>query len=66
VAMIIFIVTAIAAITILWSGIRSSLVSLGRNPLSRHVILGGLYKVIITGLSVFGIGLLGVYLLLKI
>lgn len=66
VALIIFIITAIAAITILWSGIRSSLVSLGRNPLSRHVILGGLYKVIITGLSVFGIGLLGVYLLLKI
>lgn len=66
VAFIIFLITAIAAITILWSGIRSSLVSLGRNPLSRHVIVGGLYKVIITGLLVFGIGVTGVYLLLKI
>ena len=65
-ALLVFIITAIAAITILWSGIRSSLVSLGRNPLSRHVILGGLYKVIFTGLSVFAIGLAGVYLLLKI
>lgn len=66
VALIIFIISAIVTITILWSGIRSSLVSLGRNPLSRHAILGGLYKVIFTGLSVFAIGLAGVYLLLKI
>jgi hypothetical protein len=66
VALVIFVIAAISAITILWSGIRSSLVSLGRNPLSRHAILGGLYKVIFTGLSVFAIGLAGVYLLLKI
>lgn len=66
VALIIFVVTFIAAITILWSGIRSSLVSLGRNPLSRHVILSGLYKVIFTTLCVFAIGLAGVYLLLKV
>lgn len=65
-ALIIFIISVIAAMTILWSGIRSSLVSLGRNPLSRHTILGGMYKVIFTGLSVFAIGLAGVYLLLKI
>lgn len=65
-ALAIFIIAAIAAITILWSGIHSSLVSLGRNPLSRHAIMGGLYKVIFTGLGVFLIGLAGVYLLLKI
>lgn len=66
VAFVIFLITAISALTILWSGIRSSLVSLGRNPLSRHTIMGGLYKVIFTGLSVFAIGLAGVYLLLKL
>jgi hypothetical protein len=65
-ALIIFVIAAIATVTILWSGVRSSLVSLGRNPLSRHIILGGLYKVIFTGLAVFAIGLAGVYLLLKI
>lgn len=65
-ALAIFIISSIAAITILWSGIRSSLVSLGRNPLSRHTIMGGMYKVIFTGLSVFVIGLAAVYLLLKI
>lgn len=65
-ALVIFVITCIAAITILWSGIRSSLVSLGRNPLSRHTIMGGMYKVIFTGLSVFAVGLAAVYLLLKI
>jgi hypothetical protein len=42
------------------------LISLGRNPLSRHSIFIGMYKVVFTGLGVFIIGLAGVYLLLKI
>lgn len=65
-AMLIFIVSLIAAIVILWSGVRSSLISLGRNPLSRHAIFSGMYKVVFTGLGVFIIGLAGVYLLLKV
>ena len=65
-ALVIFLVAAIAAITILWSGIRSSLVSLGRNPLSRQTIFSAMYKVIFTGVGVFIIGLAGVYLLLKV
>jgi hypothetical protein len=65
-ALLVFALAAVAAITILWSGVRSGLISLGRNPLSRHAILGGMYKVIFTGLGVFAIGLAGVYLLLKI
>lgn len=65
-AFLVFILTVIAAVTILWSGVRSSLVSLGRNPLSRHAILSGMYKVMFTGLAILGIGLAGVYLLLKI
>jgi hypothetical protein len=65
-AMMIFLVSIVAAIVILWSGVRSSLISLGRNPLSRHAIFSGMYKVVITGLGVFIIGLAGVYLLLKV
>ncbi|HEX4774835.1 MAG TPA: hypothetical protein VH234_04940, partial [Candidatus Saccharimonadales bacterium] len=64
--LIIFLVTAAAAVTILWSGVRSGLISLGRNPLSRHTILSGMYKVIFTGLGIFILGLAGVYLLLKV
>jgi hypothetical protein len=65
-AMLIFLVSIVAAIVILWSGVRSSLISLGRNPLSRHAIFSGMYKVVFTGLGVFIIGLAGVYLLLKV
>jgi hypothetical protein len=65
-ALIIFLMSLIAAIVILWSGVQSSLISLGRNPLSRHEIFKGMYKVVFTGLGVFIIGLAGVYLLLKV
>ena len=65
-ALLIFMISLVAAIVILWSGVRSSLISLGRNPLSRHAIFSGMYKVVFTGLGVFIIGLAGVYLLLKV
>lgn len=65
-AMLIFLISIAATIVILWSGVRSSMISLGRNPLSRHAIFSGMYKVVFTGLGVFIIGLAGVYLLLKV
>jgi hypothetical protein len=65
-ALFIFMVSIVAAIVILWSGVRGSLISLGRNPLSKHAIFSGMYKVVFTGLGVFIIGLAGVYLLLKV
>ncbi|HEX5448302.1 MAG TPA: hypothetical protein VFW90_03845, partial [Candidatus Saccharimonadales bacterium] len=65
-ALLIFVVSLLAAITILYSGVHSSLISIGRNPLSRKAIFRGMYKVVFTGLGVFIIGLAGVYLLLKI
>lgn len=65
-SLVIFLVAAVAAVTVLWSGIRSSLISLGRNPLSRHTIFSGMYKVIFTGVGIFILGLAGVYLLLKV
>lgn len=65
-AVLIFLVSLLAALTVLWSGVRSSLISLGRNPLSRKTIFSGMYKTVFTGLGVFIIGMAGVYLLLKI
>lgn len=65
-ALLIFTVSLIAAITVLYSGVRGSLISIGRNPLSRKAIFSGMYKTILTGLGVFIIGMAGVYLLLKI
>lgn len=65
-ALLIFLISVLAAFTILWGGVRGSQISLGRNPLSKKVIFSGMYKVVFTGLGVFIIGLAGVYLLLKV
>lgn len=65
-AMAIFIVAGVVAAVMLWAGIRNAMISIGRNPLSRHSIIRGLFQVVLAATSVLIIGLLGVYLLLKI
>lgn len=62
----IFLISTILAGILLWSGVRSSIVSIGRNPLSRHSILQGLFQVIGAAAAVLIIGIIGVYLLLKL
>ncbi len=52
--------------SLLYAGVRSSIVSVGRNPLSRRSIMGSLLQVIMTSLVIFIGGLFGVYLLLKL
>ncbi len=61
-----FLVTMISVATLLYSGIRSALVAIGRNPLSHHSIVKSFYKVIFISLAIFLGGMFGVYLLLKI
>jgi hypothetical protein len=61
----IFFVGAFIAGAILYAGIRSSIIAVGRNPLSKKSILRGLLQVIFTSLIVFIISVFGVYLLLK-
>ncbi len=56
----------IAAIVILYSGIRSSIISIGRNPLSKKSIFRALLEIILTSLIVLIVGLFAVYLLLKL
>ncbi len=65
-ALLIFLISILASVAILWGGVRGSQISLGRNPLSKKVIFSGMYKVIFTGIGIFLIGLAGVYLLLKV
>jgi hypothetical protein len=65
-ALVIFLVTAFIAGMVLWTGVRSGIISIGRNPLSRHLIFKGLIQVIIVAVIVFVIGLFAVYLLLKL
>ncbi len=52
--------------SMLYAGVRSSMISIGRNPLSKQSITKSLFQVIITSFIVFIIGIFGVYLLLKL
>lgn len=56
----------ITAIAMLYSGIRNSVISIGRNPMSKKSIFRALAQVIITSLLILVIGLFAVYLLLKL
>lgn len=63
-----FILLAAASISgsLLYSGIRSSVISIGRNPLSKKSITKSLIQIILTSIIIFLIGLFGVYLLLRL
>lgn len=65
-AITIFVGTAIISGTMLFSGIRSAVISIGRNPLSKASIYRGLFQVILFGLIIFLTGVFGVYLVLKL
>ncbi|HEX5796833.1 MAG TPA: hypothetical protein VFX86_00400 [Candidatus Saccharimonadales bacterium] len=65
-ASIVFIATSLLTGIMLYGGTKSSLLALGRNPLSKASIIRGLLQVVILGLTVFICGMFGVYLLLKL
>lgn len=56
----------VAAITVLYSGVRNSILSIGRNPLSKKTIFRALLEIILTAFLILIIGLFAVYLLLKL
>jgi len=66
VSIAIFIVSTIIAGSLMYSGIRSGIISIGRNPLSRKSIIRSMFQVILTGMIIFISGIFGVYLLLKL
>lgn len=56
----------ITAIVMLYAGVRNSLISIGRNPMSRKSVFRALLEVILTSILILTIGLSAVYLLLKL
>lgn len=64
----IFILLSSAAIagSLLYSGTKSSVISIGRNPLSKKSITKSLMQIILSSIIIFLIGLFGVYLLLRL
>lgn len=59
-------VCLVAAIVVLYSGVRNGLISIGRNPMSKKSIFRALLSVILTSVLIVIIGLFAVYLLLKL
>lgn len=59
-------VSLIAAIAVMYAGVRSGIISIGRNPMSRKSIFRALLQVILTSILILVIGLFAVYLLLKL
>lgn len=66
ISMAITVISIIASIAILYSGVRSSVISIGRNPMSKKSIFRALIEIILTSLLTLIIGLFAVYLLLKL
>lgn len=62
----VLIVSAIIAGSILYAGVKTGMVAVGRNPLARKSIMRNLLQVIFTSLIVFVVGIFAVYLLLKL
>ena len=58
--------TVVVSVIMLYSGIRNSLISIGRNPLSKKIIFRGLLEVILAALVILIIGVFAVYLLLRL
>jgi hypothetical protein len=62
----IFLAAASVSGSLLFAGVRSSVISIGRNPLSKKSITKSLLQIILTSIIIFLIGLFGVYLLLRL
>jgi hypothetical protein len=66
IGMLVFGITTLVAASLLYGGVRSALISIGRNPLSKKSIVRSMLQVIVTGLIVFITGVFGVYLILRL
>jgi hypothetical protein len=59
-------ISLIAAIIVMYSGVRNGVISIGRNPMSKKSIFRALFEIILTSLLILTIGIFAVYLLLKL
>ncbi len=60
------IISVLACVVIVYSGVRNGVISIGRNPMSKKSIFRALLETILTSLLILIIGAFAVYLLLKL
>ena len=61
-----FVVASAATAGLLITGVKSGMIAIGRNPLSRHSVLQSLGQVMMVAAAIFLVSLFGIYLLLKL
>jgi hypothetical protein len=66
IGLVIFFLAGIISGVLLYGGVKSGIISIGRNPLSKKQIIRGMLQVIITSLIIFILGIFAVYLILKL
>ncbi len=66
VSLLLLIIAGVVAGSILYGGVRNSMISIGRNPLAKSSVVRGLIQVVIVSIIIFLVGLIGVYLILKL
>jgi len=59
-------VSLITAIIVIYAGVRNSVISIGRNPMSKKSIFRALLEIILTAILILIVGLFAVYLLLRL
>lgn len=59
-------ISLVSAIAVIYSGVRNSIISIGRNPMSKKSIFRALLEIILTSILILIIGLFAVYLLLRL
>ncbi|HSW85439.1 MAG TPA: hypothetical protein VLF79_02385 [Candidatus Saccharimonadales bacterium] len=62
----VFVAAVLTTFTIIYSGVRNSVLAIGRNPLARFAIARGLIETVSVGLIIFAVGVFAVYLILRI
>jgi hypothetical protein len=66
IAVVVFCISTIVSGILLYGGVRSAIISIGRNPLSKKSIIRSMIQVVLVGLTIFLCGVFGVYLILKL
>ncbi|MBI4034447.1 hypothetical protein HY380_00950 [Candidatus Saccharibacteria bacterium] len=61
-----FLVGLLASAGLLSIGVKSGMIAIGRNPLSRHSVLQSIWQVIGIASTIFFISLVGIYLVLRL
>ncbi len=65
-SMAVLIITGIVTGNMLYSGVRNGMLAVGRNPLSKKSIIKSLIETVVAGMIIFIVGILAVYLLLRL